>query len=94
MDIYSGPDYTIHFRYSSIMNTCFVAMMYGTALPILYPISLFAFFVLYCLERLLVFYYYKQPPAFDQKMTLSTLNMLTWGPCLYFAMSYWYLGNN
>lgn len=65
VDIYSGPDFMIHFRFSSLMNTTFVTMMYGTALPILFPISLIAFCVLYTLERCLVFYYYKQPPAFD-----------------------------
>lgn len=68
--------------------------MYGTALPILYPIVLWAFFVLYTLERLLVCYYYKQPPAFDEKMTMSALNMLMWAPIVYMMISYWFLGNN
>ncbi len=65
VEAYSGPEYLIHFRYSSILNNVFVTMMYGTALPILYPISLVAFIVLYCTERCLIFYYYKQPPSFD-----------------------------
>lgn len=65
VDMYSGPEFMIHFRFSSLMNTTFVTMMYGTALPILFPISLLAFVILYTLERCLVFYYYKQPPVFD-----------------------------
>lgn len=69
IDTYTGPDYQIHFRFSQIMNITFVTLMYGTALPILYPIALWGFFVLYTLERLLVCYYYRQPPAFDDKMT-------------------------
>ncbi len=59
IDTFSGPEYMIHFRYSTILNVCFVTMMYGTALPILYPIALWSFFVLFTLERLLVCYYYR-----------------------------------
>ena len=68
--------------------------MYGTALPILYPIAAWAFFVLFSLERMLVCYYYKQPPAFDEKMTTTALKMLMWAPLVYMMLSYWFLGNN
>mmetsp|Transcript_44012 Transcript_44012/g.42598 ORF Transcript_44012/g.42598 Transcript_44012/m.42598 type:complete len:185 (-) Transcript_44012:303-857(-) len=68
--------------------------MYGTAMPVLYPIALLTYIILYITERCLVFYYYKQPPAFDQKMTNTSLNILRWGPFLLFAMTYWILGNN
>lgn len=94
IDIYSGPEFMIHFRYSTIMNTVFVCLMYGTALPILYPIALMSFVILYILERLLVFYYYKQPPVFDEKMTMNSISMMLWAPFFYMAFSYWFLGNN
>ena len=94
IDTYSGPEYTIHFRYSTIMNTTFVCLMYGTALPILFPIALFSFFMLYTVERLQVCYWYKQPPAFDEKMTMNTLRMLLWAPIIYMMFSYWVLSNN
>lgn len=29
VDIYSGPSYMIHFKYSGILNVTFVTMMYG-----------------------------------------------------------------
>jgi hypothetical protein len=69
-------------------------MLYGTALPILFPIALFSFSVLYVVEKCQVFYFYKQPPTFDEKMTMNTLRMLLWAPIIYMAMSYWYLSNN
>jgi hypothetical protein len=59
IDIYSGPDYMIHLRFSTIMNLVFICFMYGTALPLLYPLALWSFFVLFSLERILVCYYYK-----------------------------------
>lgn len=94
VDMYSGPDYMIHLRFSTIMNLTFVCFMYGTALPLLYPIALWSFFVLYSLERLLVCYYYKQPPALDDKLTQSSLKMLLWAPIVHMMLSYWFLSNN
>lgn len=92
--LYSGSDYMIHYRYSSLMNTCFVTLIYGTAMPILYPIALIAFIVAFVNDKLLVFYFYKQPPAFDAKMTQMTYGMLTWTPIWFLAFSYWFLSNN
>ena len=59
VDLYTGPEFNIHYRYSTVMNTCFVCMMYGTAIPLLYPIGLLTFINLLVLEKLLVCYYYK-----------------------------------
>ena len=46
------------------------------------------------MERLLVFYYYKQPPSFDSKMTVNALSMMVWAPIVYLLMTYWFLSNN
>ena len=58
VDIYSGPAYQIHFKYSGIMNVTFVTMMYGIGMPILFPIAAFSYFILYTQERLLSAYFY------------------------------------
>ena len=65
VDIYSGPAYQIHFKYSGIMNVTFVTMMYGIGMPILFPIAAFSYFILYTQERLLSAYFYQMPPSFD-----------------------------
>jgi hypothetical protein len=52
IDIYSGPEFRIHYRMSYILNTTFVCLLFGTALPVLYPIGLAAFMMLYLVERL------------------------------------------
>lgn len=84
----------IHLRFSTIMNMIFVCFMYGTALPVLYPLAMWAFFVLFTLERVLVCYYYKQPPNLDDKLTQNALGILAWAPILHMMFSYWFLGNN
>jgi len=94
IDTYSGPEYNIHFRYSQILNTTFVTLMYGTAMPQLYFYAFLTFAGLYILERCQVCYYYKQPPSFDETMTMNCLDMMAWAPVVYMAFSYWQLSNN
>ena len=71
----------------------FVCLMFGTALPILYPLALLQYLMLYVTERLLVFYFYRQPPSFDEKLTMSTLEIMLGAPVLQMCFSYWYLSN-
>jgi hypothetical protein len=65
VDLHSGPEYFIHFKYSSVLNIAFVTMMYGSGIPILYPIAVVAYLVFYILERVMVAYFYQLPPTFD-----------------------------
>jgi len=67
--------------------------MYGTAMPYLYFCALLAFVILYINERLLVCYYYQEPPAFDEKMTLMTLQLTKCVPLMMLPMVFWQLGN-
>jgi hypothetical protein len=93
IDTYSGPAYLIHYRYAAILLQIFVAFCYGCAMPPLYAIACVAFIILYLNERLLVCYYYREPPAFDEKMTMLTLELVTYIPYVMLPMAFWQLGN-
>jgi hypothetical protein len=75
------------------MNITFVTFMYGLALPILFPIALLAFFVLYVTERLTITYYYKKPPMYDEKMNEAAIGILKWAPFTMVLFGFWSLGN-
>lgn len=62
-------------------------------MPPLYGIAAFAFLILYINERLLVCYYYREPPSFDEKMTSLTLGLVSWVPFIMLPMAFWQLGN-
>ena len=93
IDLYAGPQYLIHYRYAMILLQICVAFMYGTSMPYLYFIACFAFVILYINERLLVCYYYREPPAFDEKMTTLTLDLTTYIPYIMMPFAFWALGN-
>jgi hypothetical protein len=83
----------MHFKYSAIMNATFVTFMYGLAVPLLFPIALLFFFVIYSVEKLCLTYFYKIPPMYDEKLNASALGILKWAPVFMMFFGYWIIGN-
>jgi hypothetical protein len=92
-ELYSGPEYFIHFKYSGILNIMFITMMYGLGMPILFPVAAFNFLNQYLCERIIVAYTVKQPPALDDKLTINALEKLKLSPILFLFNGYWMLSN-
>jgi hypothetical protein len=57
-DIYSGPSYYIHYKYSTILNTVFVTFMFGFGMPIFFPIALGSISILYFIEKSMLYWSY------------------------------------
>jgi len=93
IDVYSGPVYLVHFKYSSIMNVTFITFMYGLAMPILFPIAFFSFMVIYLAEKACIYYSYRQPPMYDNKLNDSVLLKLTYSPLFMLGFGFWMLTN-
>ena len=83
----------MHFKYSGILNVLFVCFMYGLAIPMLFPISLMAFTVLYTMEKLTITYFFRQPPMFDEKLNESAISKMKWAPIFMMFFGYWCLSN-
>lgn len=93
VDLYSGPAYFIHFKYSSMLNVLFVTMLYGVGIPILFPIAAITYFIYYSLERLCVAYFFQMPPTFDDKMTKNAVKIMRWAAVMHLFFGYWMLSN-
>ena len=94
VEIYSGPVYFIHYKYSAIMNITFVTMMYGIGIPVLFPIAAIALFVLYMVEKSMIYFSYRQPPLYDDLLNNNALSILTWAPMVFLGFGYWMLSNH
>lgn len=93
VNLYAGPEISIHFRYSAILNQIWVAMTHGLAIPVLFPICLLGIFNMYMVEKLLFARFYKQPPLFDNKLNERALDIVKMSPLVFLSTSYWLLGN-
>ena len=93
INLYSGPEYLIHFKYSRTLNIVFVAFMYGLTLPWIFPIWLVSLIIDYIVEKLCIVYYYKDPPSYDNKLNLTAISIMKWAPLLMFATNFWMFSN-
>jgi hypothetical protein len=93
VNLYSGPEMLMHFKYSNVLNIALVCLTHGIAMPLLFPIGLLGIANNYFTERILLAYYYRQPPMIDNRMNERALNLLEKSPILMLCAGYWYLGN-
>ena len=94
INIYQGPQYFMHYKYSSILTTAYITFMYGFGMPVLFPIAMLSFLVLYVVEKVMLFYGYIIPPMYDERLSNDVLTKLQFAPLLYIAFGYWMASNN
>ena len=92
-ELYSGPEFSMHYKYSYIMNVAFCAFLFGPGMPIMFPIAWFAVFLQYTMERLLMAYSYRKPAMYDSQINRTCLRMLSFGPALYVLSAAWTFSN-
>ena len=90
---YAGPVYMMHFKYSALLNIIFVTMTYGFGIPILFPIAAFAILVLYLVEKTMLYYAYRLPPMYDERLSQSVLGALNYAPLFFLGFGYWMASN-
>lgn len=93
IELYSGPGYIIHFKYSGVLNIVFVTMFYGIGMPVLFPIALFSLIFIWFCERYEIAYNYQLPPSLDDKLTKNAVKLLRWAPVLLLLNAYWMISN-
>ena len=94
MNLYSGPEYALHFKYAGMLNVIFVTYTYGIAIPLLFPAAFIYFAVSNIVERLALAYSYRKPPMFDDQLNRAALSYLKLAPLIMMLFGYWCLGNN
>lgn len=75
------------------MNACFVTMMYGLAMPILFPLASIQFVSIYVCERVLLVYIYKLPPQMDNRLFNYVIRIMYFAPLLFISNCFWMIDN-
>jgi len=89
----SSEDSPLFDCYSFLIVIVLVNMYFGVGLPILFPLTLFAFLSHYIFRRLATVYYFKKSPMMDNKMNKNAIMILKWSVHLYTFAGYWFLTN-
>ena len=92
-ELYGGKDYIIHYKLSGLLNVIFVTFMYGSAIPILFPIASFYLFNSFICERLIVAWAMKLPPILDDQLNNFVLDVMQVAPILFLLNAAWMYSN-
>lgn len=93
LDLHSGPQHVIHFKYSNLLNITYVTLMYGVGQPILFLVAVLSYTMIWLIERFQIAYFYQIPPKIDDSLVKNALSKLTVAPLLFLANGYWMLSN-
>jgi hypothetical protein len=91
--LYSGPKFLIYKYCSDVLLFVSMAFLYGTAMPLIYSITLACLLVLWVQERILLCRYYSIPPAYSDQVTRTMVPMLRYMPLFALPFVFWQLGN-
>jgi len=83
----------MHFKYAAILNIVFVTFTFGFGIPILYPIAAIAMLILYLVEKTMLYYSYRLPPMYDERLSQSVLGLMSYAPLLLLSFGYWMASN-
>jgi len=93
VNIWCGPKFFIHYKYSSILNIVFITMVFGPGMPTLFQFACAQLVVLYTMENYMLYYVYKAPPSYDVKLNNHVLRVLAWAPFVMLIFAYWTFSN-
>lgn len=93
VNLYGGPEHLMAPKYSALLNTICVCMMYALAIPELLWVAALTFCLYYLCDKFLLTYYYKRPPMYDDKLNKAALELMKFGPILMCFFGYWCMGN-
>lgn len=93
VEIHSGSEHLLFDKYSMTMTFVLVTMLYGFGIPILFPITLAALCMCYFVDKLVIFFYHRSPPMYDDTLNMNSVYYLKWGALMYLASAYWMMSN-
>jgi hypothetical protein len=67
--------------------------MFGPGMPILFPVAMSSLFVIYFLENYMLYYVFKNPPAYDEVLNDRVLANLAFAPIFMLGFGYWMFSN-
>ena len=92
-ELYNGEELEIHYRFAHIITVCCICFIYGPGIPIVFPIALVGFILMYHIERYQIAYHFKRPPRFQYETLSSAVANILW-TCRFYALFGWWMYSN
>jgi len=91
--LYTGPQMTLADRYSTMIATIFIILLYSLSMPFLYFAGLLIFISMYWSDKILFFRYQCTPPKYTTELARRTYFLLEWAVILHFLFGLYMISN-
>jgi len=93
-ELYTGPEFLIEIRYSQILTTFFIIMIYSSGMPLLYFISMLQYIATYWVDKYLFLRLYRTPPRYGMEMSDVVRRIMVIGVFIHFAIGFYMYSNS
>ncbi len=94
INLYLGPNFDMGRRYSQILVTIFVVLIYSPGMPILYACAFLFLLSCYWVDKILLLRFYRSPPKIDLFIAKLFDVIVLAGLILHFCFAIWMYGND
>jgi len=91
--LYGGGQFMIHTHFSTALVNVGMAFLYGTAMPMFFPVMAGHFFMMYVYDRISLCWIHMVPPAYSAELIYKGLRIIRFMPVICLPWVYWQLGN-
>jgi hypothetical protein len=92
--MYLGPELLFEYRYSTMLNTIFISLMYGTGMPILYLFGFISFWLTYWVDKWTLLRIYQTPPMFNKELLKTSREWINVAIIIHFVFGFWMYSNS
>ena len=75
-NLYTGPKFILQIRYAQMLSVMFVAMTFGSGLPILYLAAFLHFFFAYWTDKFLLLRYYRLTSGYTKFLSRNAISVM------------------
>lgn len=92
-ELWDGGEFELPARYGAIQMVFWVTMIYGSGLPILYPLGFGFFFIAFWVDKWAITKLYNAPAQSDGKLAKSVTDSMVYGVLLHVIVACWKYSN-
>ena len=93
MEMHAGPEYPFYYQPGKTIIVVLVCIVFGSSMPMLFLMAMVSLSVQYLVDRWTLAYFYRLPPPYSDKLTLSLLNAMSVAPIVSLSILFWQYTN-
>lgn len=93
-NLYIGPEFLIEVRYSQVLTSFFILMIYSSGMPLLYLVGVVQFCTMYWVDKFLFVRVYRKPPSYGMELASIARSVIVYAIILHLCFGFYMFSNS